>query len=580
MMTDHIKYFLLIATLSVLSLVLTSCANIPSGEPSTTNAVSSQSTDAKNLATIDRLLSNRDISGAHSLLTRMEAKTSLPASTKAILWLQRSQWHVLKKDYSSALRVLTRLHKPASFALLNQSSQLKALLLKAIAQENTQQYFAAIKTRITISERKLAQTTYNQNHLAISRLLSQPSTFELLAQQRKERNSIYQQWIALRLLLNRTDLPLDKQWVLLDRWLKANPKHPAAIDPLPEMVALERAHAMPAANNIAVILPFTGPYSALADAIRAGITDKRKLSNYQPSIMFYDSGPDFISTYNTIANSDVDLIIGPLLKDNLKKLVALPKLPVITIALNRLDDAPSTHNSLYQFGLSAIDEINSLVNYATANSMKKAIIVYQDSTWAKGQAEQFASAWKKQGNDLLLQQPLAEAVNQSSQIQSFLPYISYPPNITNEAKALRPKPIAGKSVDFIALFSKGLPAQSMRPLMIFHQAAHVPVLTTSSIYRSYPIPAIDRDFQGVLFTDLPVVFDRDAIPKAYHNSDLIRLYAFGLDALLLAEKLPLLTVSESVKLDGKTGSITLKKNMFNRVVPMAEFTQDGIKPIP
>lgn len=132
------------------------------------------------------------------------------------------------------------------------------------------------------------------------------------------------------------------------------------------------------------------------------------------------------------------------------------------------------------------------------------------------------------------------------------------------------EPRRRQDADAIIMVAEPIIARQFKPLFAYYYAGDVPVFSPSIIYSGRPNPARDRDVNGVLFTDLPWILDREPEfrQQAYEQFDnldgpLGRLFAMGADAWALSTRLPLMQQVSDTRVDGHTGELWLDQN--NRV---------------
>ena len=126
-------------------------------------------------------------------------------------------------------------------------------------------------------------------------------------------------------------------------------------------------------------------------------------------------------------------------------------------------------------------------------------------------------------------------------------------------------------------------ARQFKPLFAYYYASDVPVFSPSIIYSGRPDPARDRDVNGVYFTDLPWILDREPEfrQKAYEEFEnldgpLGRLFAMGADAWTLSTRLPLMQQVPDTRVEGHTGELWLDQNNRIHRTQMWGIFQDGV----
>ncbi|HET19467.1 MAG TPA: hypothetical protein ENO16_02525, partial [Chromatiales bacterium] len=137
-------------------------------------------------------------------------------------------------------------------------------------------------------------------------------------------------------------------------------------------------------------------------------------------------------------------------------------------------------------------------------------------------------------------------------------------------KLLRPSPdpVDGRlrmrdDADALFLVARSRDAGAWMPLLRANGANSFPILATSHVYDGAPMPASDRDKDGLQFCDMPLVLNYarrpgQTRPNRFEHAALSgqpRLFALGYDAYQLATRLDELRQSEGFR--GQTGRLRL-----------------------
>ena len=109
------------------------------------------------------------------------------------------------------------------------------------------------------------------------------------------------------------------------------------------------------ADRITVLLPTTGKYAAAAEAIRKGITSANSQlpSQQRPGLQFVDTSDAKLDSALQ-ATASAPIVIGPLTKEAVEKILANRILSGTVITLNQVSDY--SPYGIYQFGLSPEEE--------------------------------------------------------------------------------------------------------------------------------------------------------------------------------------------------------------------------------
>ena len=166
-------------------------------------------------------------------------------------------------------------------------------------------------------------------------------------------------------------------------WQALYPRHPA----LPFLLVLyyeeQRKLAPTRVERIAVLLPASGRYAGVADAIRDGLLSAwyADSSEQRPRITFYDSSdPEQLwPLLNRAAEEGADVAIGPLAKQGVLQLARAGELPLPVLALNRVTTDTVPPANLYQYSLSPEDEARQAAIWAASRGLGMPGVLYPDS---------------------------------------------------------------------------------------------------------------------------------------------------------------------------------------------------------
>jgi outer membrane PBP1 activator LpoA protein len=139
-----------------------------------------------------------------------------------------------------------------------------------------------------------------------------------------------------------------------------------------------------------------------------------------------------------------------------------------------------------------------------------------------------------------------------------------------------------QDIDFIFMAASSRQARLIPPQLRFHHAPKIPVYTTSHSYGGTVDPDMDRDMDGVQFSDMPWTL-KQATPDNHLKADIrgnwpdmekrySRLYAMGIDAYYIIGQLNSLRRNRSSYYQGETGDLSLDiNNRLQRRLTWARF---------
>lgn len=436
-------------------------------------------------------------------------------------------------------------------------------------------------------------------------------------------------WIEL-VLISRATRGDQQLWnESLYSWRARYPGHAAEAALLPELFNL-LGKAGERAQHIGVLLPLSGRAADSAAAIRDGL-----LAAYywgegsRPELRFYDTGQDSLrvsAAYRQAVEQGANVVVGPLLKENVEQLARYARLQVPVLALNQIDttepiDQPleqidtaepieqpgdqivtaepvdqltdqiatarPVDQPLYQFGLAPEDEARQVAERLVAEGRDQVIALVPDSAWGARVMAAFADHFAALDGTLLdTGRYPPDSVDFKAPIQQALKLDASKARHRALERLLGQKLQyeARRRQDVEAFFLLGFPEQVrlIRPQLRFHRAADIPVFSTSHVYSATHNAALDRDMDGLVFCDMPWVLDqhgdwsakRERLAALWpeRSKRYRRLFALGYDAYQVLPWLDTLTLPGFGYLPGATGVLTLGSgNTLHRDLDWAQF---------
>jgi outer membrane PBP1 activator LpoA protein len=426
-----------------------------------------------------------------------------------------------------------------------------------------------------------------ENRHAIWRAFDVVSAQSLRAKLQQTQDPTLQAWLSF-VLLQKT-APQNNQALrqAIDRW----DTRYGSILPVKRFEASNLKQMTPLhPKKIVALLPQTGPYKAMSEAIKHGLMDAYYQSEEpRPSLAFIDTSNtrSIKQSYQQAIDQGADLVIGPLSKAHVATLAQNTTFVVPTLNLNYSPLSTNIDN-LFQFGLSPNDEAEQIATYAWLHGQTRALIISTNTVREQAIEQSFLKTWTRLGgtlsdqykaaNKATLAQNIAKLLNvDSSQWRHYL--VQKTLNEKVQSTAAR-----RKDFDMIFLLGTASFAREVKPMLKFYYTNTIPVYTLSSIYNGHPNTSKNTDLDGILFTDMPWVIQPSPTmqgskknlaklwPKNF--SDNTRLYALGYDAYHLAFQLQRLQHLPQMALHAASGNLSLKPNhQLYRQLMYAQFIQ-------
>ncbi len=466
---------------------------------------------------------------------------------------QRNRLNLLKAQidlsFGEAERALSHLDR-ISVRQLNRTDIKSYYQSRAFAYSLAGELLKSARQRIALSQYIDDRQRLYDNYTAILESLTLLSDQTLQTMQPPPPDSLGG-WMALARVVNSKKQYPEYFENAVNEWRRNFPQHPANSGYLETYFAKSRRiYQQPSA--IAVLLPESGPYASAGKAIRAGFEAayNRDGQSFKPQIRYYDSAAaDPATLYRQALANGADLVIGPLNKKNISRLIDTTELTTPVLALNHVPGL--VKNNLYQFGLSPIDDAEQVVNKALSDGHKKALLLVPNTELGKRLTGYYSEFWQNSGGSILEVQVynakdndfstpirqllnLDESENRYNHIRRLIPGVHFAPRRRHDADAI---------------FISGSPntARLLNPQLHFYRANDIPVYATAQIYGSRPNPAKDIDLNGITFCDMPWLFDDNYRGNlgigALRQSRLqvsnahLKLVALGIDAYHLASHL-------------------------------------------
>lgn len=533
------------------------------------------------------------ISAAGSLLDELNPG-QLPAKAR-LEWVSlRGRFHLARQDSKAALALLNS-HELNLPSLLHQApteQRNRLRLLRADALTLDGQLVASLRERVAIQPMLGTEQdrAYNRR-MTWSLLMNLP--MDRLRELSRTTESDLLGWVELARLFRDPLMGIDAQSEALEQWRQRWQGHPAERN-TPEMIAALTRAAGERPEKVAVILPLSGPLASAGAVIRNGL-----LTGYYsalakgrpvPELHFYDNGPGrVIRHYNQAIAAEADLVIGPLSKAQVSKLAGVDRLPVPTLALNRVRQEQPPEN-LYQFGLSPEDEARQVARQAYQEGARLAGVLYPDSDWGRRMARAYVNAFQNQGGLITTRQAFGDQETRAvGKLLSIGESHQRARQLNRLTKIhLQFKPRRRQDLDVLFLAANPRQARQVKPALNFHYARELPVFATSHVYSGTPNPERDRDLNNIRFVDMPWLLDRESSlrelarstwPEGHGSRE--RLFALGIDAWRLQARLHMLASVPNSRLPGVTGRLRVRQNrQIVRELDWAYFHQGQPKRLP
>ncbi len=612
--TKHTLTWVVISFITLL--ILTSCADFPLDTSKVFNTGSAQTRKAERLLNAGKYqeaaaifwaeAENRPSPQKEALQIRA-AEAVLQPTTKlqAQQYLSAIDESTLTQDLFVRKRVAS-----AELALLNGQPQvaLDAAPEKLInLSEKYNPHLFAVRAKALNSAGKTKQSI--ETRIALNNLLKKP------AQLKKNNELIWQTMLntnveELNTWSTNNNNPELAAWLSLVAIQKQPHASQASIDNAIQQWRLRfSGHRIPnhiidsihedyasfhiAPNKIALLLPLTGRYSKVAEAVYSGITTAREFGeafNPPPELVVYDTGDDptsALSYYRRAVSEGADFIIGPFQKDAVRSLASQGTLPVPTLSLNYSDNALTGANNLYQFGLLPEDEAQQVAERASFENKSAALVLVPEGEWGTRLLSAFTNRFLELGGSVLqAERYFPQNSDYSVAIKSLLQLNQSEQRRRTLQSIIKAEvefePRRRQDADFVFIAASPQQARLLRPQLSFHFASDLPVYATSHVFSGNENLSADQDINGITYCDVPWLLSNDPsmallkdsldLQSSSSSSRLPRFAALGIDAYQVIPHLQRLAANDFDRYDGTTGKLSVDaQNRIYRELVWAKF---------
>jgi outer membrane PBP1 activator LpoA protein len=537
------------------------------------------------LEAAERLLAQQQPQAALQQLNQTNP-VLLTESLRSRYWLLQAEASLQLQQPQQTLNWLSMIYSPST---LSSDDFQRYQRLLADTHSLQGDYLATTKALIAESQ---STTLDRQAELAgqIWQTLLQLSD-EQLEQQLQQQNSYQEQgWFELALLHRRHQRDILQLNQELDNWFELWGMHPAASQ-LPYELQQVRQFGASMPGHIAILLPQSGSLArhgnAIIEGLMAAYFQQRQFGTDTPQLSFFDSAlvSDLDAFYFEARQQGIELVIGPLDKNNLHQLTERAAVPIPTLALNAIDSATSTLN-LFQFGLRNQDEAIQSAERAWNDGHRVALTLTPATSWGQQVQQSFNQRWQQLGGEIAASQEFSGisrlvAADSSERRASEL--------AQTIGQRIEFEPRRRQDVDLLFLAALNEDARQIKPTLAFHYAGDLPVYASSHLFDGKPDQSRYQDLATVRFNAIPWVLDSDNPLRASLSefrdntrTRFGRLYALGADSYRLAPYLNQLHNLPDAYLQGHSGQLSINLlGHINRRQAWAQIRNNGsLRPLP
>lgn len=316
----------------------------------------------------------------------------------------------------------------------------------------------------------------------------------------------------------------------------------------------------PPGPPIALVLPLESPdYARAAEAVRDGFLAAAAAAGATDRVRVIPHGANgVLAAFDEARQDGARVVVGPLVRDDLRAIAAAdPPLPV-TIALNQLDDTATLPPRVYTFALAIESDARTIARRMRDERAENIVVIVGDTPLMRRFAQAFVAEWILAGGN---------------------PPQSYPLVATQDGLRAMRRDLGRMQVDAIVMAVDGPDAALVKTY-----APRVPTWASAQVYQR-PDASAMRDLDDVRYVDVSWLVAPDAaafakLPRpSFASPALDRLYALGLDAFRVAEAF-VAAPPDRLSFDGATGHVELSDaRQIAREGRLATFRSGEIVPL-
>jgi outer membrane PBP1 activator LpoA protein len=293
----------------------------------------------------------------------------------------------------------------------------------------------------------------------------------------------------------------------------------------------------PRTADVVLVLPLkSADYGRAAEAVRDGFLAAAEADGAKERIQVVEHGDGgVLGAFDKARATGAPVVVGPLVRDDLRAIAGSNTPLPVTIALNQLDDGTAMPSSIYTLALAIESDARVLARKARDDGVTTIVVIGGDTPLMRRFATAFVGEWMLAGGSAPR---------------------SVPFEATPDGLSVLRREIVKMAPDGALIAVDGEDAALARSF-----APRVPAYTSALVNREQSGPAL-RDLELVQLVDVPWLVTPDAPALAnlphrdFASRALDRLYALGVDSYRVAHEF-VDGVPRRLEIDGATGRISL-----------------------
>lgn len=360
----------------------------------------------------------------------------------------------------------------------------------------------------------------------------------------------------------------------LTQWQRNFSAHPAQA--IIESLRSNEIDIQEVIQNISVILPLSGKQAAAGKVAQQGI-----LAAYgnipDKNISFIDADTlDWTMLNDQLTASNTQFVIGPLLKSNVDKYLALDEILLPSLLLNTPETELRKPNQVILSMLPEDEALQAATTLSRKNYHFPVVLSHRD-TASKRIAQAFTKQWQLINGYAPEVVYFEKGAKMQEQLKASLDVDSSQARIADLKirlqQSLKTESRNRRDIDMFYLVGSPAETKLLKPYIDVNTspfAKIIPVYASSRSHSSRKDSSKLNDLRNLIFTEMPWLLNSQQqnaqlakLSKTLwpsRSDSLQRIFAMGYDSLYLVDKLPSMTKRPYVRHYGQTGILKLDSN--------------------
>lgn len=476
-----------------------------------------------------------------------EAQNTMSALSVGQLNLLQRQEYTLLSAQLAALQgdsqQASTLLKQINLSQLSPSQLVRVYEAKAKIAESSRDVIEAARARVALDNYLSDTQARQQNNDKIWALLRNANRGMLEHTAVNAGETGLAGWLSLIVSYNQNVSNPSSLPQVLESWKAKYPSHSAVLL-LPTELQNVANFQQTQLNNVALLLPLSGDAKGLGEIIRKGFNDAKGSNSAKIQVLDSDSAP-IDSLLNQAAQQGVQTVVGPLLKPRVDEMLVSSHINHLNVlALNSTTNVRAIAKVCY-YGLSPESEAQSAAERFVRDNVQNAIVFAPQGDFGQRASDAFAQQWRK-------------LTNKEADIRFYNQPLDSVASLQNSGIANGSAIYMLGTAEQIMDMKQGIDSSAL--------AGKITLYTSSRSNSPNNGPDFRLGMEGVKFSEIPLIAERDsseykqAAKFASNDFSMMRLYAMGSDAWLLANQFNEFRQIPGYKVSGLTGVLSAGAN--------------------